>query len=333
MKSEIRTSRGKNNLMGVFRFINRFLSPGGPEGKLLVFIFHRVLEKPDPLQPYEPTVDQFEWMMKQVAANFNVLRLEEAVQRLAENRLPPAAACITFDDGYRDNAELAKPVLVRHGLVGTFFIATAFLGSGRMWNDDIVEAIRKLGAEHADWQKYGLGSHRLTTSQERLRCLAEVLPKLKYFPHLEREQIAREIAQRSCVSDDSALMMDCEHIRSMVAAGMEIGAHTHSHPILSQISADEVQSEIGQGRAILESITGHPIRVLAYPNGDSSRDLSVRDADLIRNMGFVCAMTTDRGVSDGNTHPFLMPRFTPWDRTPARFGIRCALALKENAKI
>lgn len=313
--------------MPLWRTVFRTLAPGGQNGKLLIFIFHRVLDKPDPLIPCEPDVEQFDWMMRLIARNFTVLRLEDAVLRLAEGSLPAAAACITFDDGYRDNADLALPILNRHGLVATFFVATAFLGNGRMWNDDIIEAVRYLGSRPAEWDEFGLGSHPLTTPAERLRCLASVLPVLKYFPHRDRERVARAIARQSGVADSSTLMMEPCQVRSLAAAGMEVGAHTHSHPILAQIGAREAREEIAFGRAELERITGGAIRVLAYPNGDTHRDLSTRDVDLIRELGFVCAVTTDRGVSVRSTDPFLMPRFTPWDRTPARFALRCAMLL------
>ncbi|MDP2809122.1 MAG: polysaccharide deacetylase family protein [Rhodocyclaceae bacterium] len=313
--------------MRLLRTAYGMLAPGGPNGKLQVFIFHRVLDNPDPLLPNEPDIKRFEWMMQLIAENFTVLRLEDAVSRLAAGSLPRAAACITFDDGYRDNLELALPILSRHGLVATFFVATAFLGNGRMWNDDIVEAVRNLGSGRAEWNDFGLGSHPLTTQAERLRCVTSVLPVLKYFPHLDRERVARAIARQSGVADSCTLMMEPRQVQALAAAGMEIGAHTHSHPILAQLDTGEVREEILTGRAELERITGGPIRIFAYPNGDTRRDLSIRDAELIRELGFVCAVTTDRGVSDRSTNPFLMPRFTPWDRTPARFAMRCAMAL------
>ena len=312
---------------GIWRPAYRMLATRGRTRRLLVFIFHRVLATPDPLLPYEPDVQQFDWMMRLVSENFSVLHLEEAVYRLATDDLPPAAACLTFDDGYRDNVELALPILRRYGLVGTFFVATAFLGNGRMWNDDIVEAVRRLGSGRAEWGGFGLGSHALTTAADRLRCLNTVLPTLKYYPHRERERLARAIARQSGVTDQLTLMMAPEHINILVARGMDIGAHSHTHPILSQLTVEEVRDELARGRAELEQITGRAVRVLAYPNGDTRRDLSVRDADLIRDMGFVCAVTTDWGVADRATNPFLMPRFTPWDRTPTRFALRCAWAL------
>jgi peptidoglycan/xylan/chitin deacetylase (PgdA/CDA1 family) len=195
------------------------------------------------------------------------------------------------------------------------------------WNDDIIEAVRQLGSEDAAWESFGLGSHKLTTSADRLQCLANVLPRLKYFPHHERAQLARTIARQAGVAERTDVMMDQEGIASLISAGMEIGAHTHTHPILSQIAADEVRAEIVRGRSELEAMTGRPVRLLAYPNGNTRRDLGPRDAEIVKELGFICAVTTDAGIAVQATNPYLLPRFTPWDRTPGRFAMRCAMVL------
>ena len=313
--------------MALWKTAYRMLAPGGRRSKLLIFIFHQVLAEPDPLRPYEPDAEQFDWMVQHIARNFSVLPLAEAAARLADGSLPPAAACITFDDGYRNNAELALPILLRHGAVATFFVASSFLGQGRMWNDDLNEAVRQLGSTEVDWHAYGLGAHRLATPADRLHCLETVLPRLKYFPHGERARVARAIARAAGVADESRMMMEADHLARLIAGGMEIGAHTCSHPILSQIGREEARDEIVRGRSELERMTGRPIRLFAYPNGDTRRDLGQRDVDLVRDLGFACAVITDPGFAVAATNPHMLPRFTPWDRTPGRFAMRCAMIL------
>src|SRR5688500_12522334 len=81
--------------------------------RLSVLAYHRVLSAHDPMRPGEPTLAEFEARMRWVAANFDVLSLIDAVRGLREGRLPRRALCITFDDGYADNHELALPVLRR----------------------------------------------------------------------------------------------------------------------------------------------------------------------------------------------------------------------------
>ena len=113
------------------RLAGRVLSPGGPGGRLSILIFHRVLPRPDALQPDEPTPEQFRWQVRTLAASFRVLPLGEAVTRLRAGTLPPRSAAITFDDGYADNAELALPVLRDEGLTATFFVASGYIDKAR----------------------------------------------------------------------------------------------------------------------------------------------------------------------------------------------------------
>ena len=294
---------------------------------MFVFIFHRVVSMHDALRPAEPDAAQFDWMMRFVSRNFRVLPFGVAVEQLLHGDLPAAAACVTFDDGYRDNYDTALPILLRHGVVGTFFIATGFLDGGRMWNDDIIEAVRLSAGGSIDWSRYGLGCHDLSSTQAMRDCLDLVLGRLKYFPHRQRAQTAREIACCAGVDDKSELMMSADDVRAIRAAGMEIGGHTHTHPILSTLGDEEAFAEIVRGKDELESILSERVGVFAYPNGNPTLDLAARHVEMLKNAGFGAAATTENGVGTASCDPFLIPRFTPWDRTPARFATRCALVL------
>jgi len=313
----------------LMRPIISHLSPGGTRGKLQVFIFHRVLAEPDPLLPGEPDAVQFAWMLRLIGRNFNVLPFGRAVRLLKKGTLPKAAACITFDDGYRDNFSVALPLLQQYGLTATFFIATGFLEGGRMWNDDIIEAIRLLPNEVVDWQEFGLDQYDLTTHSARINSIGKIQGKLKYLPHAQREATARKIARSAGVDDKSRLMMIADDVRSVRAAGMELGGHTHTHPILTSLTDSDAYSEITQGKIELERILGEPINVFAYPNGNPQMDISSRHVEMLGEAGFIAAATTERGIGKVDTDPYMIPRFTPWDRTPAKFGIRCALALAD----
>src|SRR6185503_4669404 len=106
----------------------------GPfSSSLSILIYHRVLHAPDPLFPEEVWAEQINSQLEVVKRWFTVLPLSDAVARLRTGRLPRRAACITFDDGYADNAVEALPILRRQGMPATFFVATGFIDGGRMW--------------------------------------------------------------------------------------------------------------------------------------------------------------------------------------------------------
>lgn len=303
------------------------LSPGKRDGRLLVFIFHRVLPEADPLLPGEPDRNQFDWMVRFISGAFTVLPFGLAVDLLHRGELPAATACITFDDGYRDNFTVALPILQRYGVTGTFFISTGFLDGGRMWNDSVVEAIRASPALPVDWTVFGLGKYDLTTAERRATSIGAALGDLKYLPHKVRSEVARGIEREMGVPESSNLMMTRAQVKALCDAGMEIGAHTSTHPILALLDDHSALAEISNGKAELEAVIGKNVSVFAYPNGDPKRDFAPVHCDMLKACGFRAAATTAWGVASTQTNPYLVPRFTPWDRTPTRFAARCAITL------
>jgi len=309
------------------RLLLRSLAPAGTRAKLSIFIFHRILPEFDPHLPWEPDAVQFDWMVGLIAGNFKLLPLSEAVRRLLSSSLPPAAASITFDDGYADNLSVAAPILKRYGASATFFIATGFLDGRRMWNDDVIEAFRRVPQGILDLKKFDLGIHEITDGASRVGAYGIVLDRLKYFDHERRTAVAREIADLNGVHAVSDLMMTLAQVQELRMQGMEIGAHTHTHPILELMPDTRAEEEMLGGRERLESLLGERITLFAYPNGEPGKDFSPRHARMARRLGFSAAVSTSPGTASQVSDVFQLPRFTPWDRTPLRFAMRCAINL------
>ena len=303
--------------------MNLLLDLAGPRA-LSVLAYHRVLPRPDPLLPGEPDAAEFEARMRWVRANFNVLPLDAAVQALREDRLPRRALCITFDDGYADNHGIALPILRRLGLPATFFVATGFLDGGCMFNDLVIEAVRRAGGPDMRLEDLGLGHHALATVEQRTRAIDAILSSLKYLQPGQRHRVAAEIARRAGAAAPAELMMTSDQVRSLHEAGMSVGAHTVNHPILAEIPAAEARDEMAQSRARLEEITGAPVRLFAYPNGMPLRDYRREHAELARALGFEAAVSCAWGAARSGDDVFQLPRFTPWDRGHFRFGLRLA---------
>jgi peptidoglycan/xylan/chitin deacetylase (PgdA/CDA1 family) len=305
------------------RFLARTLSPPGPRAKLSILIYHRVLPETDPLFPTEATVKTFDEQMALLKSVFNVLPLPEAASRLKAGTLPARAACITFDDGYADNVTHALPILQKQGLHATFFIATAYLNGGRMFNDTVIESIRRSKAESLDLRDLGLGEYRLRSDAEKAAAIGDILPKVKYLPLDQREEAVAAVARHAGVDtlpDD--LMMTSAQLKALHAAGMEIGGHTHRHPILARLRPHEAGEEIRLGKQWLEETLGAPIRLFAYPNGKPGQDYLPDQADIVRDAGFDAAVSTGHGISTLQTDIYQLRRFTPWDVVPGRFALR-----------
>jgi peptidoglycan/xylan/chitin deacetylase (PgdA/CDA1 family) len=303
-----------------YRVVGNILSPSGERAKLSILIYHRVLPEVDPLFPLEVTGESFDKQLTVLKKHFNVLPLTEAIVALKEGMLPPRSACITFDDGYADNVSIALPILKRHGLQATFFIATAYLNGGRMFNDTIIHSIRHSRGPQIDLTKIGLGIHKIETLADKHQTIDALLKYAKYLRVGEREEIAENIAKLiTDIQPPSDLMMNISQLKELSNSGMTIGGHTARHPILAKLNKSEASLEIAEGREFLESVLGTKINFFAYPNGKLGIDYLPEQVEIIKKMGFVAALSTQWGTANRKSDMLQLPRFTPYAKSIKHF--------------
>lgn len=316
--------------MSPLRQLFGYLSPAGPQGRLSILIFHRVRPIADKIYPDELHAARFTQVCEWLQRWFQVLPLDIAVQRLADGSLPARAAAITFDDGYEDNESIAVPILTRYGLTATFFVATDYLNGGCMWNDTITESIRQCAADSLDLSgaAAGLRSYPLGTAQQRRLAIDDIIRCVKYLTPDDRAATVQALALRTRYSPAQELMMRSDQVRALRKAGMSVGAHTASHPILAKLDLSAARSEIMRSKKVLEGLLNEEVPLFAYPNGRPGTDYLDETVGLVRECGFKAAVSTAWGAADGKTDRFQIPRFTPWDRESWRFGLRLARNLR-----
>ncbi|GAB4468892.1 MAG: polysaccharide deacetylase family protein [Burkholderiaceae bacterium] len=317
--------------MTLFRALFNLLAPGGQRARLPILIFHRVLARPDPLLDDVPDAESFERTMRWVGQWFNVLPLAEAAARLRRGDLPARALSITFDDGYADNEEVAAPILRRLGLHATFFVATGFLDGRNMWNDRVIEAMRASAAQRLDLGFLGLGTVSLEAVAARRTAIDRILTRIKHEKPERRLALVERIEEACGARLQTALMMRAEQVARLAAGGMDVGAHTISHPILTRLSPAQAREEIVGSKAVLESIVGRRVSLFAYPNGVPMQDYGAEHVQMVRGAGFDAAVSTAWGVARPGADPLQLPRFTPWDRTRSRFALRLAQNMARSA--
>ncbi len=287
-------------------------------------IFHRVLSEVDPMSPDEPTASWFHDLLVRLKSRFEIIPLGDAIQRAANGDLKGRTLSITFDDGYADNCTVALPVLEQLELPATFFVASAFIDGGRMWNDSIIETYRRLAP----------GPHRVALEKvetievddwsSRRAAASAAIAAWKHLHPDERQARVDELAlQVDGLPND--LMMTGVQLRRMAESPYaEIGGHTRNHPILASLPVEQAGVEIEGGKVDLEAFIGRPLRLFAYPNGKLGRDYRPEHAELVREAGFDAAVATDWGTLDNSTDLYSIPRFTPWHRNYNRFFIDLA---------
>lgn len=302
--------------------------PSTRENRLLILIFHRVLRNPDPMFPLEAHAERFDWQIRLLRKHCSPVSLADGVRRLREGCLPARAVAVTFDDGYADNASVALPILQRHRVPATFFVSTGFLDGGRMWNDTVIEAVRRASGDRIDLAPVGLGVEALGPEATRGPLVERILRTVKHLHPAVRTRKVEALRDAIGASLPDDLMMTSGQVRSLADAGMEVGAHTVSHPILRSLPAEEARREIVDSRDALQRITGRRIESFAYPNGRPGDDYTERDRDIVVSAGFAQGLSTRRGVAHVGSNVYELPRFSPWDRLPERWLARLLLSYR-----
>jgi len=293
------------------------------EPRLNILMYHRVMPEPDPLRPWEIDQQQFRQHMQWISRVFNVIPLSKAVEQLKNGTLKRRSLAITFDDGYLDNASEALPILKEFGFHATFFCTSAWLEGGQMWNDKVIESIRLWPGKTLSINALDLKELPVESLAEKNRAIETVLPKLKYQPPTQRLEIADSLAAK--VSELPQLMMQPEQLKQLHAEGMEIGGHTHSHPIIANLDDEALEKELSANKHKLEEAIGESIYLFAYPNGKPGTDYREEQIQLLKSAGYTMAVTTEPSTVCSKSNLFELPRFTPWDQSQYKYLLRLLL--------
>ncbi len=292
----------------------------------ITLIFHRIMAARDPMSPSEPDTAWFDNLVGYLVRRFEIIPVREALARARNRELDGRTLSITFDDGYADNLTQALPVLEKHAAPATFFVASGYIDGGRMWNDSIIETLRRLPEGTAEVEGFEEGALPIDGWDSRHAAATRIIHAWKHLPPAERQDRVDRLAARITGLPDD-LMMTREQLRQLASSACaEIGGHTRSHPILAAIDGASALAEIEGGKRDLEDWLQREVRIFAYPNGKKGRDYGPEHAEIARAAGFEAAFATDWGTLDAATDPFAIPRFTPWHRGLDRFTldlVRC----------
>ena len=218
---------------------------------------------------WSATADGFDAQVGWLKSRADVIRPDDLPAALAART--GRYVLITFDDGYRDNYTAALPVLRRHGVPATFFIAAGFIDAPHVpWWDEIawmVRTSRKAGVELPAW----LPAPVPFDEPDRQRAVITLLRGYRALPAASTDAYLRAVGEAAGTgrhpSGAEGLWMSWDMIREMRAAGMAVGGHTVNHPVLARMSREAQRHEVaGCGRR-LEAELGEPMRSFSYPVG------------------------------------------------------------------
>ena len=287
----------------------------------LILTFHRVRpSRPDGFQPnrsLEITPAFLEETISRIrASGLDIVSLDEAHRRLAARDFSRRFAVLTFDDGYRDNAEYAWPILKRHGAPATLFVPSSFAdGDGVLWWIELERAIALSDTIALDMDGE---SRRFDTSTDAGKddAFDTIYWWLRGLPdEADARRVCRELAVGAGVDVASIcreLCMDWDELAKFAAHRLiTIGSHTRCHCMLSKLSDQSVRDEMRLGAERIEEKLGIKPLHFAYPVGDPT-SAGPREFEIAAGLGFKTAVTTRPGVLFGEhrDHLTALPRIS-----------------------
>ena len=275
-------------------------------GTLAVLTYHRVGAR-DGSCGYpglvSATPDEFERQVALLARRFSPVSVDDVLEvARARAPLPRRAVLVTFDDAYVDFESVAWPVLRAHGVPAVVFVPTGFPDSGAaFWWDRLYHALRttrRSTLELEPGRRLAVGG---PAADGAFRALRPVLKDLEHGALLDRvAAIEGELGGDGATSS----VLGWDRLVALRAAGVSLGAHSISHPLLTRVPPRAAIDEIQQSMADLQARTGAADPVFAYPSG--AHDAGVVTAAMAA--GVEVAFTTTSGVNDVRATDWLRVR-------------------------
>jgi len=239
---------------------------------------------------------------------------------LNQRALPPRPVLLTCDDGLQNNFTDMLPVFQERGVSCLFFVtgASARETCSLLWYEELYLMFLTVPRLAFELPEFGLAL-TISSEYERRSKWVQLLRKMSRYDQSTRCTIQEQIRERLGLRVDwkerymansgarRFALLTASQLREISGAGMSIGAHTLSHPVLAQLPEELARQEVLESRLSLEKVLCQPVWALAYPFGDQA-SVTSRELRLAEEAGFSCAfMNTDGGFGAAVSR-FAFPR-------------------------
>ncbi len=298
--------------MNIKKYISRLSS-----NKFVIFLFHGVIKQEvSNIRNYNKKhilESDFYSLLKELKSNGNPVSMDHIVNG---HKLPENAYAITFDDGFENNFSVAAPILKKFKTPAIFYITSSFVNDNKMsWIDKIDYAI-----EHTKREKIIFMGKEfdLTSDNHKINFLKFVRKTSKenraFF--LAKDKYIRDIFAQSKISfcDSLNTAIDLKMSWNQVSKISQdelftIGAHTHTHPIMSYLEEDDLNKEIEISINYLNKKCLLDVEHFSYPEG---LDFCFNDniVNKLKDAGIKCCPTAMDGVNNIHDDLFYLKRVT-----------------------
>ena len=310
----------------------------------VILLYHRITDLNSDPQLLSITPEHFTEHLEHLREYYYPMNLNKLAEAIKGKQVPNHTFVITFDDGYVDNLWNAKPILEKYKIPATIFITSKYVGQNQeFWWDELERLLffpeslpesltltinNKLYSwkienqiENNNFNSENYCHWNVTLSDTptlRHRAYRDLCNLLRPMDYSAREKILNDLSSWAGLEEtyrQDYRAMSADEICSLTKDGLiDVGSHTHTHPVLASLSLQDQIKEIKESKSYLEAILDRPINYFSYPYGSKS-DYTAKTITIVKNSGFSCACSNFTGVIRQGTDCFQLPRFIvrDWD--------------------
>ena len=282
---------------------------------LRVLTYHRVanLQDSPALHPQiiSATPKNFEKQMRLVAQKYQAVSMAQMLEAIAKKKsLPPRAVLITFDDAYYDFG-VAWSILRSLKLTATLFVPTAYPDHPEraFWWDRLYRAM--MNSSYRELKLAPFGVLPLADAKMQAESLKRVQNHIKNISHHDATALVNEVCEKLGSKPlVQKSVLSWKELRQLAKEGVTMCAHTQTHPIMTQLTPEDLRREVVGAQDDLKREIGETLPIFCYPSG-SHDDAVVK---VLREESFTVAFTTMKGQNDLRTTDLLRLRRTNMTR-------------------
>lgn len=280
----------------LFRYVNK--------NKLLVVMYHGIT-----LNSYNPPawthlpVETFKQQLNFLNKNYSIVSLNQVLEALhGDTRLPQNPALITFDDGYKNNYNVAFPLLQEMKIPATIFVTVDRIGTDYpLWFDEIYLLLHSKNCIRDNIPFPNKLASDLFKTGHTWDAYCVTVETLKRGGEEARDRYLLQLRDVARCDDDSRYEDFCllgwDDVFMMRDSGLiSFGVHTATHRIVAELSKEEWDHEIMKPRIKLEKLLGIPVTSFCFPNGRPGVDFGNEHVSYLRKAGYSCSFTTKSGL-------------------------------------
>lgn len=289
---------------------------------LTILLYHGVTDKKDNgiinYSNKHMHVSKFEWQMKYIKKNCNILSIDEVVNfNINNKKWPKKSVLVTFDDGFKNNYTTACPVLDNLKIPAIFYICAGMIGSNKMfWVDEIESCIN-----FSKNKSFFLNLEKnlkiiLKNKKDKIFYLNKIKQFCKKTTSLKKNLIIKDLIKKTKVNpsntqSENYKVMNWNEVKKIDKNPLfTIGGHTLFHDIMSSQSLSAVNYDIKETIKILKNKLNHNIEHFSYPEGQKIH-FNDKIIKLLKKNKIVCSPSAIHGINSKNANLFKLKRIMP----------------------